>query len=171
MRHLRSILLLALSLSVLGIGYQPVVARGAGLELADGVRIEHTGRQSEQSTPGSTGGFVSGEVFVDLNRNGIREPQEDGVMNVGISIRNKRSSLERYTLTDSGGYYLFTDLPAGDYIVTIVPPPRFHVTTESTFSVTIGVVDAPFLSTGVVMIYYFPLVLGGAPLAPGQEMP
>ncbi|MBN1846592.1 MAG: choice-of-anchor L domain-containing protein [Sedimentisphaerales bacterium] len=67
---------------------------------------------------------ISGYKFNDLNGNGIRESREPGLENWEIFLdENGNGELdfgEEYTLTDEFGYYEFTELDPGDYIIAEV---------------------------------------------------
>jgi len=60
-------------------------------------------------------GSITGYVFYDLNKNGIKEKDEEGI--AGIVVRLKDS--DRYTYTDAFGYYSISNLPNGTYIVEV----------------------------------------------------
>lgn len=67
--------------------------------------------------------IVSGEVFMDANRNGDRDPGEAGV--AGVLVHLIFDGVLRYeTTTDGNGEFLFPDVdPPGTWVVRIVPPP------------------------------------------------
>ncbi|MGE3062755.1 MAG: SdrD B-like domain-containing protein [bacterium] len=60
-------------------------------------------------------GSITGYVFYDLNKNGIKETDEEGIG--GIVVRLKDS--DKYTYTDAFGYYSISNLPTGTYIVEV----------------------------------------------------
>ncbi|MDD5511040.1 MAG: SdrD B-like domain-containing protein [Dehalococcoidales bacterium] len=65
-------------------------------------------------------GSISGYVWNDTNEDGIRDPGETGIANITVALLNATDkSLISYTETDVNGYYLFSDLAAGDYIVDV----------------------------------------------------
>jgi hypothetical protein len=75
----------------------------------------------------STGGSISGTIFVDRNGNGVRdasEPAQSG-WRVYLDVnRNQRFDAgERSVVTGSNGAYAFADLAAGTYAVREVDQP------------------------------------------------
>ncbi|MFA5051679.1 MAG: SdrD B-like domain-containing protein [Patescibacteria group bacterium] len=58
-------------------------------------------------------GFISGYKFNDLNGNGVWDNGEPGLPSWKIMLDNGS-----YTYTDSNGYYSFTGLTAGTYVVS-----------------------------------------------------
>jgi protocatechuate 3,4-dioxygenase beta subunit len=65
-------------------------------------------------------GTLSGFIYRDENANGRRDPSEEGVFGVptyltGISFRS--GGVARVAFTDRAGYYRFTDLEAGRYVI------------------------------------------------------
>jgi hypothetical protein len=59
-------------------------------------------------------GTIEGVVFNDINRNGIRDKGEEGV--IGITIRLEDGSLVK---TDEKGYYQFSRVEVGNHLVTL----------------------------------------------------
>ena len=64
-----------------------------------------------------TAATLSGDVFVDADRDGVRDPSEPGA--AGRSVRIVGGTIDRTTTTDSEGRYRFVDVPAGSYTVSI----------------------------------------------------
>ena len=68
---------------------------------------------------------LGGDVFLDADGNGLRDPGDNGVPNVPVYLdANDNSQLdagEQSTTTDGNGSYLFENLSGGDYVVRIVP--------------------------------------------------
>lgn len=63
---------------------------------------------------------ISGFVYVDLNNDGVRDLSETGVPGVQITLLGNGESaspINRTTLTDDSGHYVFEGLPAGTYSV------------------------------------------------------
>jgi hypothetical protein len=73
-----------------------------------------------QGIAGTTGGNVSGKVFVDYNGDGLPGPEE-GQPNVGVLLYDRNGTLVGTTQTDSLGYYDFTGLAPGKYNVSAFP--------------------------------------------------
>ena len=47
---------------------------------------------------------------------------ESGIANVTVELRDSGGTLIATTTTDADGGYTFTDVPPGDYTVTVLPP-------------------------------------------------
>lgn len=63
---------------------------------------------------------VSGNVFHDLDRDGVDDGVVDeGIAGVSIALVDAGGNVVARTLTDANGDYLFPDVPAGDYTVTV----------------------------------------------------
>ncbi len=67
-------------------------------------------------------GTIGDQVWHDLDGDGIFDSGEPVLANILVTLTHPDGSTET-TTTDSNGHYLFTDLPAGDYIVTVGPGP------------------------------------------------
>jgi uncharacterized repeat protein (TIGR01451 family) len=96
--------------------------------------------------PGATGSFIvgnvrpatiSGLVWVDTNRNGVRDGGE--VVNAGVTVtltgtdgRGRAVALE--TITTASGTYAFTGLQPGTYRVSVKTPSGVELTTPGTIS-------------------------------------
>lgn len=63
---------------------------------------------------------VTGNVFEDYNRDGIKQTDEPGIGNVVVRLKDTDS----YTYTDANGYYILSNLPHGNYIVEIPRMPE-----------------------------------------------
>lgn len=70
--------------------------------------------------PGSLS--ISGEVWEDVNGNGIQEAGDNGIANAYVLLYDSNSNLIGRTNTDGTGNYTFTGLPAGNYYVVFVNP-------------------------------------------------
>jgi hypothetical protein len=69
---------------------------------------------------------VSGFVFLDANGNGIKDPNETGIVGVLVSLIgvDDRGQVVRLTRTVAAdGSYVFTDLRPGKYVLTATLPP------------------------------------------------
>jgi len=81
------------------------------------------GIEIQPSSPYSIGDFV----WEDLNGNGLQDSGEPGVNNVRVNLYEDSNgngiaepgtdALYTYTVTSSGGQYVFSDFPLGDYFV------------------------------------------------------
>jgi Cna protein B-type domain. len=65
---------------------------------------------------------VGNRVWNDLNANGIADAGEQGVGGVTVSLYRSDGTLVDTVVTDSNGYYLFTNLPPGEYYLTFTIP-------------------------------------------------
>jgi SdrD B-like protein/cadherin domain-containing protein len=65
---------------------------------------------------------ISGDVFVDVNENGLREVHEPGIDGVVIELLDASGNLVTTTTTSDGGFYLFDDLEPGTYQLHEVQP-------------------------------------------------
>ena len=61
-------------------------------------------------------------VWLDLNKDGIQDPNEPGIPNVMVNLLDCDGNVLRVAYTDSAGRYLFADLNAGAYRVKFVLP-------------------------------------------------
>ena len=78
--------------------------------------------------PASLGDFV----WIDENRNGIQDIGEDPLENVTVNLLDgSGQSTGQSTSTDASGYYEFTNLHPGDYVVEFVAPQNYYPTTQN----------------------------------------
>ncbi len=72
------------------------------------------------------GGTIEGIVWNDVNQNKTREASDPGLAGwtvfLDINTNGSLDATEPSTVTDSDGFYQFTDVPAGDYEVTEIQP-------------------------------------------------
>jgi len=65
-------------------------------------------------------GQIGDTVFCDLNGNGVQDAGEPGLPGVKVTLSaNCSGHADQIMFTDSNGKYLFTNLPAGNYCVTV----------------------------------------------------
>ncbi|MBE0634933.1 carboxypeptidase regulatory-like domain-containing protein, partial [Candidatus Bipolaricaulota bacterium] len=69
-------------------------------------------------------GSIGDRVWFDFNGDGAQDPGEDGIGNVTVIIEGDLDGdgsidFTAETTTDANGEYLFEDLPAGDYTLTV----------------------------------------------------
>jgi SdrD B-like domain/IPT/TIG domain len=74
-----------------------------------------------------------GYVFEDLNRNGVRDPDEQGVPNFTLTMRRRENSLmdrgQNVATTDQSGYYLFeSGYPLGEWSIMEAYSDGFYTT-------------------------------------------
>ncbi len=73
-------------------------------------------------------------VWLDANADGIQDPGEEGISGVKVTLAGVASTGENIMLmssTDSEGYYLFCDLPEGNYKITFTEVPGYHLTMDN----------------------------------------
>ena len=82
--------------------------------------------------PASIGNYV----WEDLNKNGIQEAGEPGVNGVTVLLKNAVGTVLQTTVTTTNagtaGYYQFTNLAPGDYMVMFMTPTGYNETTPNT---------------------------------------
>jgi hypothetical protein len=79
-------------------------------------------------------GTIGDYVWLDFVQNGIQEFFEPGVSNVPVSlyhVKDGDTNLVGSMVTSATGYYLFTNLPAGNYFVEFTAPVGFGFTTAN----------------------------------------
>jgi murein DD-endopeptidase MepM/ murein hydrolase activator NlpD len=102
--------------------------------------------------PISAGTFtISGNVWVDSNTNSAKDSGEGNYPNATITLSG---NLCKTTTTETAGNYWFTDLPDGNYVVTLTVPPGYTQTTTNPVNVTIG--PSTEVNFGVVTPYCYP---------------
>jgi PKD repeat protein len=88
---------------------------------------------------------ISGAVFGDENRDGVRQEEEGGFAQVRVLLTDEEGAV-RDTLTDSSGEFSFASIPSGTYTASLdrdSVPDRFVFTTEE--SVILRVDAEPLL--------------------------
>jgi hypothetical protein len=100
---------------------------------------------------------ISGVVFNDLNRNGVRDSGEPGLAGVTVNLLDAGGVVISTTTTDSFGRYSFTDqtgIPGtGNYTVSIVLPAGYTQTSKNhgPISLSRGNLDIDGVNFGVAM--------------------
>lgn len=75
-------------------------------------------------------GSIGERVWEDLDGNGTQDDNEPGVSGVAVELRRCSDySLVTSASTGASGYYLFPNLPAGDYYIVFAKPDGFSFTT------------------------------------------
>lgn len=62
-------------------------------------------------------GSIGDYVFLDDDGDGIQDPNEDGIDGVIVQLYTAGGLLIATTITDSNGFYTFSDLPSNDYYI------------------------------------------------------
>ena len=71
----------------------------------------------------STTGIVMGQVWFDLNANGLIDPDENGVANVTVNLLlNGSGTPIGTTTTNASGNYLFTNVNPNSYAIQVIAP-------------------------------------------------
>ena len=88
---------------------------------------------------------ISGAVYTDANRNGVKDPSETGIANVTVELLNFSNVVLGSLTTNFYGDYIFETLMAGDYrvevdpsTVTITSTTYVESTSPTTLNVTLG---------------------------------
>jgi hypothetical protein len=114
--------------------------------------------QTEQTTPGANATYA-GEVFIDYNRNGIRELHEAGFQDITVRIETLAGDLIAETSSDVDGYYIFTDLPEEMVRVRVLAPNDYHVSVNGDFVIATNAPQGPAVrSTGLFIGVYLPII-------------
>jgi hypothetical protein len=86
-----------------------------------------TGFNAGAYQPGTIGDFV----WLDNNGNGLIDSSEPGLRNITVELLNSTAkSVLETTQTNSQGYYSFTNLTPGQYVVEFISPCGYVFTTE-----------------------------------------
>jgi hypothetical protein len=93
---------------------------------------------------------VSGTVFEDTNHDGIRETGEGGVAGATVRLSNGTTTLT--TTTDSSGHYQFSNVPSGNYTVSLQLGSGLAATTPT--SDTVAATGSGSVSGGDFGVYH-----------------
>jgi Ca2+-binding RTX toxin-like protein/Tol biopolymer transport system component len=69
-------------------------------------------------------------VWNDLNKNGLQDPGEEGMVGVLVELYDANDTLVASQTTGIGGFYRFSDLSSGDYSLKFVAPEGYTFTTQ-----------------------------------------
>lgn len=124
---------------------------GTGAALNGTDRIDVTlpaGAASTANNFGEIGAPISGRVYLDDNRDGVRQTGETtGLGNVLITLLDANGTTVATTTTANDGTYSFTNLPPGSYTLVQTQPNTHASTTANVIPVALtaaGVVDQDF---------------------------
>ena len=82
-------------------------------------------------------GSIGDYVWFDANGDGVQDPSEAGIANVTVTLTGPNGTST--TVTDADGLYIFDDLDAGDYVVTVGEgPANTSLTTPGTDEVILS---------------------------------
>jgi len=74
---------------------------------------------------------IGDRIWYDVNCNGIQDKDETGGPDgVSVTLRNCDTQQEYHTTTTNGGFYSFSDIPSGYYIICIDIPAGYRATLE-----------------------------------------
>ncbi|MDE6375628.1 MAG: KxYKxGKxW signal peptide domain-containing protein [Ligilactobacillus sp.] len=77
---------------------------------------------------------ISGTVYEDTDRNGIKNVGEQVKSGVTVILKNSNGNEVARTTTDANGGYTFTEQISGNYTITVVPPAGYTVVGNSYFN-------------------------------------
>ena len=108
---------------------------------------------------------INGQVFEDLNCNGIQDAGENGLANIVVYLYDEFGNIDELVFSDEDGYYIFPNLIAGDYSVEVgVGPDNYEIcgTTAHTIVLESGETNvennfgfAPEANSGTISCYVF----------------
>jgi len=103
-------------------GSQKCVLKQGGTpsDTGDASRTDPTTRGSKDCAPVVYGHTtITGSVFFDLNLNGTRDPDEEGIVSWQVQITGP---MTQTATTDNTGSYSFSGLVPGSYTICVMPP-------------------------------------------------
>ena len=85
-------------------------------------------------------GGIAGRVWLDADADQAQGGAEAGMLGVQVVLRHAASgSIAAIAYTDQLGDYAFPTVPAGDYLIDLLPPPGHYLTTANDpFAVTVA---------------------------------
>lgn len=119
----------------------PANGRTASFTVNAGDQITYVdaGIKPQQSANGSIGDFV----WNDLDKDGVQDAGEPGIAGAIVRLINPTTNtVLATTVTNVNGYYIFNDLPAGNYIVEFATPAGYTVTTKANSDATTSGTDS-----------------------------
>ncbi|MCX8056085.1 MAG: SpaA isopeptide-forming pilin-related protein [Ignavibacteria bacterium] len=81
---------------------------------------------------------ISGYVFVDANKNGVKDSGEGPLANVTIKLYDKDGVIIGTTTTNSSGYYEFSGLIPGIYTIEEIDPENYRSTTPNFINLSLS---------------------------------
>ncbi|NJL59079.1 MAG: hypothetical protein HC887_04940 [Desulfobacteraceae bacterium] len=82
--------------------------------------------------PGTDFATISDKIWYDVNQDGIQDSGEPGIPGVTVRLYDENGRLISTIRTDSTGFYIFSGLPRGDYIIEVEPPEGYSFSPENT---------------------------------------
>ncbi len=87
-----------------------------------------TSTNTPTATPTPPNGDISGQVFIDTDRDGVLDPDEHGQPGIIVWLK-QNDTLQRTTTTGTNGLFTFDATPLGPWGVEANVPPGYLVTT------------------------------------------
>ncbi len=106
-------------------------------------------------------GSLTGVVFADLNRNGVRDQGETGLAGIRVVVRQANGALSQQSTTDATGAYRFTDLPFDTYTLEVQLPAGSRMTTATSLTAQVNRDAGSGPTIGVVHQLFLPLTRNG----------
>ncbi|MCD6356676.1 MAG: LysM peptidoglycan-binding domain-containing protein, partial [Anaerolineaceae bacterium] len=117
----------------------------AGQELLIGIKAEDTPVPTAEVTAAPTptpfkgNGSICIYLFNDENGNALSEETEQPLAGGAVSITNRLNTVNLTGNTDDSGEALcFSDIPEGDYNISVAIPEGYNPTTVMNYALTIG---------------------------------
>ena len=90
-----------------------------------------------QQTTNSGAGSLGNLVWYDKNANGQQDADEAGVQNVLVTLTDLSTNATTLTRTDGLGYYIFNNLVAGNYKITVSLPATYTFSPQNAAAIDI----------------------------------
>ncbi|MBV9124325.1 MAG: carboxypeptidase regulatory-like domain-containing protein [Planctomycetes bacterium] len=81
---------------------------------------------------------LAGTVFKDTNRDGVQDNGELGFSGVMLTLTDSSGKVVATTSTDSNGQFIFKDVPAGSYSLSVASPAGFRTNGAATVGTVKG---------------------------------
>ena len=81
---------------------------------------------------------ISGYVYVDANKNGVKDAGETPLANVTIKLYDENGAIINTITTNASGYYEFSGLIPGNYTVEEIDPDLYRSTTPNYINITLS---------------------------------
>jgi len=105
-----------------------------------------------------TSGSIVGEVFLDMNRNGIREAGEKGISGATVLVQAANGSEADSAVTDANGNYSVDNLPYGMYTVTVQLSAIYTLISNTVFSVEVTQQEQSAPPVAAALLQFLPRI-------------